>query len=186
MGVLGRMTLAAIALGGCYSPELRDCIVACTATSDCAPDQVCGSDGRCAAPDLAGRCMSLGTTPDGATPGPVDASIDARPMIDAAPPVDAAPMQGSLRIKIGGRGYVVVDNTSSLACSFTAPGAECTFLLPPGVKQLRAYADSGMMFERWMGACMGNVAVCNVTLGLAPPTFVEAKFKNDNSGSDDD
>jgi hypothetical protein len=47
---------ACVMLGACYSPELRDCTVTCTASTDCAADQVCDGAGFCAAPEVAGSC----------------------------------------------------------------------------------------------------------------------------------
>lgn len=42
---------------GCYAPEVRDCAVTCSGeSSTCADDQVCGSDGFCASPEVAGHC----------------------------------------------------------------------------------------------------------------------------------
>jgi len=43
----------------CYDPELRDCTVTCHGKHDCAEGQVCGSDGYCAAPDVANKCDEL-------------------------------------------------------------------------------------------------------------------------------
>ena len=39
-----------LSLAACYSPELRDCTVTCSAPDECADDQVCTS-GLCRAPD---------------------------------------------------------------------------------------------------------------------------------------
>jgi hypothetical protein len=51
---------AVLALGGCYSPSLRDCTVACSSPADCGGDQTC-NDGWCAGP--AASCA--GVLPDG-------------------------------------------------------------------------------------------------------------------------
>jgi hypothetical protein len=48
--------LAGLLLGACYAPELPDCTVTCSGPSMCADDQICGSDGYCAAPEIAGSC----------------------------------------------------------------------------------------------------------------------------------
>jgi hypothetical protein len=54
-----KTSLLAIAmLVGCYDPETVDCTVTCTAADECASDQVCGSDGFCAAPEVAGQCVA--------------------------------------------------------------------------------------------------------------------------------
>jgi hypothetical protein len=47
-----------VALVGCYSPTLRDCTLQCESPHDCAGGQVCGSDGYCAAPAVAGHCIA--------------------------------------------------------------------------------------------------------------------------------
>lgn len=58
MSLLGLVGLAALATAaGCYDPEIVDCSVACQAADECADGQVCGADGYCAAPEVAGRCQ---------------------------------------------------------------------------------------------------------------------------------
>lgn len=53
---------ASLMLGACYAPEVRDCTVTCTTSAaKCAADQVCGSDGYCATPEVAGQCEGGGT-----------------------------------------------------------------------------------------------------------------------------
>jgi hypothetical protein len=74
---------AAIALGvvvvaGCYGPAVRDCTITCATGDRCAPGQVCGSDGWCASPSVAGHCRT--TSPDAHVAPPPDA----RAPIDAA------------------------------------------------------------------------------------------------------
>jgi hypothetical protein len=59
------LLLGSALLASCYAPELRDCTVTCSASTDCGDDQVCGGDGFCAAPDVAGTCT--GTDSDAAT-----------------------------------------------------------------------------------------------------------------------
>ena len=59
-----RIALASAVLAGCYAPDLRDCTVTCSESTDCADDQVCGGDGYCAAPDLAGTCAGSGGEPE--------------------------------------------------------------------------------------------------------------------------
>lgn len=59
--------IVAVVLGaGCYSPSLRDCTVTCAAASDCGGGQICGADGYCAAPSVAGRCTSTDAAVAGA------------------------------------------------------------------------------------------------------------------------
>jgi len=50
---------------GCYKPSLRDCTVQCSNAADCGGDQICDSDGWCAAPAAAGHCEQA-TSSDGA------------------------------------------------------------------------------------------------------------------------
>jgi hypothetical protein len=49
-----------LSLVGCYSPELRDCTVTCTAPDECTDDQVCAG----------GLCRSPDTTCGASTPPP--------------------------------------------------------------------------------------------------------------------
>ena len=54
VAVLTRV-LALAPLAACYTPDLRDCTVTCTAADDCAGDEVCGPQGLCAAQGVACR-----------------------------------------------------------------------------------------------------------------------------------
>jgi len=66
MGLLATASLATTSLLiACYDPEARDCTVTCSANEPCTGDQVCGSDGFCASPAIAGHC---GDTADAAVP----------------------------------------------------------------------------------------------------------------------
>jgi hypothetical protein len=183
--------VAAIAAIGCYAPDLRDCTVTCVADADCAPSQVCGSDGMCASPSLAGRCPGpSSTTVDAAgaidAPAPVDATIVTDAAVDAATPVDAPmPAQVMLRIQIVGRGRVDVGGTS-LSCSDASPNNTCTFTVVAGVpRTLLAAPDQGSQFDRWMLGCTGMASTCTLT-PVAPLTSVQAKFKNGGGGGGDD
>ncbi len=54
-----KASLFAIAiLGGCYDPATPDCTITCNGSDECASGQTCGSDGYCAAPDVAGGCIT--------------------------------------------------------------------------------------------------------------------------------
>jgi hypothetical protein len=54
-----KSSLLAIALLlGCYDPETLDCTVTCAGAGECASDQVCGPDGFCASPEVAGQCVA--------------------------------------------------------------------------------------------------------------------------------
>lgn len=45
-------------LAGCYDPATTDCTITCSGSDECASGQTCGSDGYCAAPDVAGECVA--------------------------------------------------------------------------------------------------------------------------------
>jgi hypothetical protein len=90
---MARLVLCcAIALVGCYEPKLPECAVECSADADCAPDQMCRSDGWCVTTDFTESCVAP-------LPGVVvDASVDGTPVMsdapaspDAPPPLACAP-----------------------------------------------------------------------------------------------
>jgi len=66
------LVLGVVLVGGCYNPALRNCTVQCSGPGDCGNGQVCGSDGWCAAADVAGRCDPLAAAAD-AQSAPIDA-----------------------------------------------------------------------------------------------------------------
>jgi hypothetical protein len=196
MGVLTRgfvVTLAGLAaLAGCYSPSLRDCTVACVSPSDCAGDQVCGKDGLCAAPAVADQCGSLpdmvpiDAAPDDAEPAP----SDAEPARDAAPPHDAAPLDAamppdaaiptlSLRVRVEGKGSIVVNGVGTCS-SETAAKGDCTYIVPVGIaRTVRAIAvKSDERFARWTSlVCFGQGSTCTFTPLV--PTSISARFERD-------
>ena len=174
MAILIRLGLASVAIvAGCYSPELRDCVVSCATAADCAPDQVCGEDNVCAAPELAGRCAGR-TVPTDA-PGPM--TIDAPRLVDAAPPIDAS-LQRILRIDISGRGGVTIAGVGTCHYSAMLP---CTAVVVAGVPTLlEAEPDRDARFDKWeSGPCMGQDETCTFVPTL-PITDVKAKFRQDN------
>jgi hypothetical protein len=76
------VVLAFAGLAGCYDPSYRNCTVACAQASECSPDQICGADGWCAAPDVAGRCEGIrDAEPDALPP---DADVTDSPAPDAS------------------------------------------------------------------------------------------------------
>lgn len=178
MGLLARGTLVALVMAGtaCYSPDLRDCTVACKTAGDCADSQVCGADQFCASPDVAGRCSTGGarrdasigaSTEDGGTP------------IDGAIPPDAppdAPTEGVLTISIGGHGRVIVQNVGT--CEFQA--SPCQYVVPLDQDViLAAFPSNGWELDEWnAGPCTGNDSPACVF----PPSLTMvagAKFKRD-------
>jgi hypothetical protein len=54
--------VAAVLASGCYDPELQDCTETCAARDECGPGQVCGADGFCAQPSVAGTCRGTPVT----------------------------------------------------------------------------------------------------------------------------
>lgn len=183
----------AVALGiagavpACYSPDLRDCVVACTAASDCATGQVCGADRFCAAPSVAGQCDQLAPPVDAgadASRPPVDAPRDAAvPPIDAAPPPDAPPQLVLLRVKVNGRGRVAVAGVGTCATPAAAGNVECQYAVPIGNVQLDATASPGWYFDKWTEGCQGQGPSC--TTAVLAPTTVQAKFRQGDDDDDD-
>ncbi len=176
MAVLSWMSIASVAVvTGCYSPELRDCVVSCATAADCAPDQVCGSDQICASPEVAGRCAGRIVPTDAVVDSP--ATIDAPLLVDAAPPIDATP-QLVLRIEISGRGGVTVAGIGTCHHSAMLP---CTLVVVAGApSSLMAVADPDARFDKWeAGPCMGQDETCTLVPAL-PITDVKVKFRQDD------
>jgi len=88
VGVLRAVSIA-LALAGCYSPELAECAVACSAEADCGDGQTCNAEGLCASAGVSCR-----------------ASGDAAVTADAPVEPDAPPPQTTLRIHVMDRGEV--------------------------------------------------------------------------------
>lgn len=169
MGVLAGLAAACLALAGCYSPSLRDCTVSCGSASDCATGQVCGADGMCASPAVAGRC------------GAVDAGrLDAPAHPDAPPPRDAgmpdAARTARLTVQIMGKGSVIVDGVG--ACSSQDPDrGNCVYDVVAGAP-LTAQANpitTTDVFAMWGSiTCGGQGARCQFTPVIA--TVIAARF----------
>jgi hypothetical protein len=164
MGVLAGIAAAGLALAGCYSPSLRDCTVSCGSASDCATGQVCGADGMCASPAVAGRCDAQ-----------VDAGHpDAPAGLDAALPDAARTVR--LTVQILGRGSVIVDGVG--ACSSQDPDkGNCAYDVVAGMP-LTAQASSITatdVFVTWSSVtCTGQGARCQLTAVIA--TAIAARF----------
>jgi hypothetical protein len=94
-------SVISLALAACYEPRYGECVVRCTATSECAPNQICGSDGWCASAGVLGRCfqpvsdgahpVDTGAPPIDARVPPIDARVPPDTQVDAGPPVDSTP-----------------------------------------------------------------------------------------------
>jgi hypothetical protein len=178
MALLIRAALAVtIALAGtaCYAPALRDCTVTGRGAGDCATGQVCGSDGYCAAPEIAGACSTLPDAPARADAPTADARFDAAPMIDAMPAIDSRPT-AQLHITITGKG-TVDSNVMSVTC--TAPPGDCLFTVDDGssITLTAVGAGAGHPFQQWTtDNCKDQGASCTLVV-TAPVTAVGAKFK---------
>jgi hypothetical protein len=209
MGILSSTAAAIVAgaaIASCYSPSLVDCTVSCSSASDCASGQVCGDDRLCAAPAVAGRCSiaSLDAAPEPDAGIVIDATgavasdaadagdaavVDAVIAVDATIP-DAPPPLVGLRVRITGRGGVVVDGRGT--CVAMGPGqADCTYEIPRDVAQtVRAFAvQPDQRFLSWTSTtCRAQAAVCTFT--PVAPTALTASFGRgggaDNHASDGD
>jgi hypothetical protein len=127
-----RTLLLLVAVSGCYSPEVRECVVGCAATADCVSPLVCGGDGLCASTPVAGWCSNVladaGSIGDAsADAGPTDAeAIDSPTTIDAMPAICLA----ATCIAAGGscmndRCVIDRDNSGSVTCP---AGMPCTVI----------------------------------------------------------
>ena len=179
MGILRAALALMVAMTGCYSPELRDCMLTCSAASDCADGQVCGSDHFCAAPGIAGSCSSL---PGGAGPGGRDGGVDTPTMLDARP--DAALPDAAthvpLAISIEGKGRVIVQGIAT--CDKDGPqNGMCTFLVPINVvatAQAQAYTDQ--RFDKWTTPVCAATSSATCMFTPATATAVGVKFRKDD------
>jgi hypothetical protein len=153
----------------CYSPEVRDCVVACTGAADCAPAQVCGEDGFCAAAAVAGTCATIAATDAG-----VDAPGD-KPQPDARP--DATPPPATVRIwvRIEGRGVVMIPAVGN--CDGGSGQMECQFDVPQGAPTtLHASPKQNWRFERWDDACK-DAPTATCVISPTTDSDVRARFE---------
>jgi hypothetical protein len=176
MGVLAGLAAAAgLALAGCYSPSLRDCTVSCASAGDCATGQVCGADGMCASPAVAGRCGALVDAGSRDAPPPhADAAPPRDAAIDAAPPDAARTVR--LTVQVMGKGSVAVEGAGT--CSSLEPDkGHCMYDVAAGVP-LTAQAmatDPDDAFSMWSSIpCAGQGASCLFTPAAA--TAITARF----------
>lgn len=167
MGMVARCARAALLAGlmastpACYDPELRDCSVTCAAASDCAGGQVCGSDGYCSAPSVAGSCARDDVGGGGGE------FLDAGPMVDASGPV--------LRITISGGGKVEV-SMPTFTCNSRDTG-DCTVSVTAGATlRLTAKSSGDRRFDGWTTSnCASQDATCHLT-ATPTTTVVGARF----------
>ena len=183
MALVRVLALGLLALGACYDPSLHECAVSCTSAGDCAPDQVCGSDGLCASAAHAGHCAAL-AVPDASPDDVADARVDAHDTphadagVDAMPPPDA-PQLGAIHVAIVGRGRVLLSamnycespNSNGIACDLAAPQGPAT------LHQMTTHA--GDKFKAWSGACTGTGGDCHVFVVIGTTVWVGAEFTED-------
>jgi len=177
MGLLKLGVTLLAATAGCYAPELRDCTLTCEQASDCAGNQVCGSDHFCAAPDIAGKCSSL---PSDAGSNDRDAGVDGSTIPDARPdaPPDAQ-THAALTVTIEAKGRVTMLGIGT--CDEAPPqNGQCTFSVKLGslvTASAQGYPD--WRFEKWTTAVCASTSIntCTFTFNAATPLGV--KFKKD-------
>lgn len=153
---IGSVVLASTILAGCYHPSLDNCTVACSSPDDCGGGQVCGADGMCASPDVAGQCGGIGDTDGGTTP-------DAGGVLDAV-----------IHVKIMGKGTVTVGDQ---LCDDKGPAnGDCMLHVTRGIPVFITAHDDNEQFQRWTStACGGQGAVCTLT-PILPMIDVTAMF----------
>jgi hypothetical protein len=176
MAILSRLAVALAVLGGCYSPELRDCTVTCAMATDCAADQVCDPDGYCTAPSAAGTCARI---------APIDAAP--RDADDTSPPIDAPLPRATLDVRTTGDGGGRIRITGIGVCDSMQDGGDCTFTADANVVlAITAEPHPGARFDKWEGmTCKDQNETCS-TVAVAPITFLAAKFRRMPGGGDDD
>ncbi len=164
--VVLRTLLFSLLAAACYSPEIRDCTTTCTGAADCAPGQICGGDGFCAAESVAGTCAQLGPNDAGLDAKPVDA----KPMLDAAP--DAFPLV-KLSLRIDGRGVVELPGIGE--CDGGNAGTDCVFDVPKALPvTLQAMPKNNWRFDQWFDACAGQLTT---TCVLTPMAMAKARIR---------
>lgn len=143
-----KAALAFLALAACYDPAAVDCTVSCAAATECARGQVCGSDGFCAAPSVAGHCGG----PDGGMTSEL----------------------AMLKISLEGPGKVAIEGVGTCD-SDTAD--MCSFSVPTGTSlSLKASPKKDHEFVEWSGGCAGTSTSCVLNAVMAL-TQIGAKFE---------
>jgi hypothetical protein len=127
-----------LSLVGCYSPELRDCTVTCTAPDECADDQICAA-GLCRSPDTTCGAGSGTSTP---------------------------PPKVALRVDVNGEGMVVVDGIGT--CASEEHDACTWMISVGVQVRLDARSLDDGEFERWTTEnCANQDASCVLTATTA-------------------
>lgn len=138
---------AALALGGCYSPELPDCVVACQAADECGEGQTC----------IGGLCRTQGATCEGAGSGST-----------------TPPARVQLQVTIEHEGAVVVDGVGT--CRSEEDRYTCSWSVRSGSEVVLEARPLGDDFDKWATAnCADQDTTCSLVPTM--PTIVIAKFK---------
>lgn len=175
---MGLLRLASVLLmtsaTGCYDPQLRDCTLTCSAPSDCAGDQVCGSDHFCAAPDIAGTCSSL---PSDAGSNNRDSGVDGTKMPDAAP--DAA-THAALTVSIEGEGRLSLLGIGT--CDKSGPqNGLCVYTVQlQSLVTVTAQGYPDWHFDKWLTSVCASTPVTTCTFAFNAATPLGVKFKKDD------
>ncbi|HEY4055048.1 MAG TPA: hypothetical protein VGM39_00525 [Kofleriaceae bacterium] len=142
---------------GCYSPDLPDCAVACTKDDDCAGDQACNAQGRCAA---AGQECTAEMV-DAGNGGTMDGSGSSARMV-------------ALTVNIMGEGKVTVTNVGD--CTAPSGPMGCMFMVPVGRYEITAVMTKpDKPFEKWTSIlCAAQSSTCNTDVVVGGT--VSAKF----------
>ena len=171
--------VAVVALAGCYQPEVRDCTIACSFATDCVDGQQCGSDGWCAAPDVAGSCDERRDAPDAMRadaepPIEIDASVP-----DAADPDGMPDVVVKLKLIVEGRGKVTVSPLGEDCYGVNNGSMTCEYMLGFGSTQHMVPLEEGGG-SQWVGwttsNCSAQVGECTLMF-TAAETLVVAKFQ---------
>jgi hypothetical protein len=143
------LTGMALAVTGCYAPDVVDCTVTCTEPTDCADGQACTATGFCAAEGA--TCMGGGITVDAGTPALI-----------------------TLRVQIDGEGMVNVMGIGD--CSRGMNNGVCTWQVQPRALRLQASPGPNRTFDKWTTMnCAGQSSTCMFTPSAA--TTVGVKFR---------
>ena len=159
--VLLKRAFPFVLLAACYSPDVRDCVVACSSTDDCAPSQLCGGDGFCVSPE--GSCKTAATVDAGRVPPQEqDAAPDAR--------VDLV----KLRVRVEGRGEVNVVGVGT--CDGGNGNVECFYDVPKNVPvTMQATPKNNWAFEKWAEDC-DHQLTNTCALSAMGPMQAKARF----------
>ncbi|CAN5337317.1 hypothetical protein BH11MYX1_BH11MYX1_39620 [soil metagenome] len=143
MAVL-KVTLA-ILCAGCYAPDAPDCVLACSANTDCISGQACTTDRLCAGPSV--------TT----------CGVQARMDGGSGMAIDAQPGQTEIDLTVSGAG-TVQSSTGDTCTNPAKPPIDCTFQAPTEQDlTLTAIPPPGKALKEWTGACIGQSSVCHTT-----------------------